>query len=303
MNKQGRGIWRFRDFFPVISDKYQLTLNEGNTSLKYIDGIFFKCEYENPTGSVKDRGLAYQVSKLKEAGVSEGVISSSGNAAISASAFCKLANINLYIFVSDNINRGKLKKLKEINSHILIRAKPLSDAVKFAKEKNVPNLRQSTDRYATYGYETIAYELLLDEPDIDAVFFPVSSGTTLTGVFHGFLKKMKLPAVHAVQTTKVNPIASSFDKDYQSALSSLADALVARYTSRHGDVREIIKKSEGWGWVISDTEILQAFEWLHKNRLYCSYEGACTLAAYRKALRKGYKYNKPVCLLTGKAYL
>lgn len=304
MNKQeNTGIWHFQNLLPFVSPNCRLTLGEGATPFVHIDSIFFKCEYANPTGSVKDRGIVYQVSKILESGIKTAVISSSGNAAISASVYCSLAKINLHVFVASAINKMKLVKLKENYCQIHISDRPVSSAVRFAQDVHAYNLRQSTDPNGTFGCETIAYEIIEKEKGIDAVFFPVSSGTTVVGVANGFIKNDKLPAIHLVQTERIHPIAALFDKEFQEKSTSLADAIVAKYTIRQDEVVKLVKKSHGFGWVIKDNDLEKARGWLLGHSLDCSYEGAATLAALWKAQKKGYVYKKPVCLLTGRYYL
>jgi len=58
------------------------------------------------------------------------VISSTGNAAISASYYCQQANIPLTIFVSPKIKPNKLSLIK---GHIIQSPQPISDAIKFSK--------------------------------------------------------------------------------------------------------------------------------------------------------------------------
>lgn len=303
MDKQdNEGIWHYRDLLPKISQKYCLTLGEGNTSVKRIESTLFKCEYENPTGSVKDRGFVYQISKLHEKGVKRAVISSSGNAAISAFYYSKLAKIKLTVFVSPKISRGKLKLLKKLNCKLVITLRSISEAFQYAKKNHAYNLRQSKDPNAVFGYMTLAFELHEQNQDIDAVFIPVSSGTALAGLSRGFLKLGHLPAIHAVQTEKVYPIASLFDREFTPKKKSLAEAIVAKYTPREDEIVEIIRKSKGSAWVISDKEMTVAKKWLTSQSLTCSYEGAAALAALWKAKKKGYNYKNPVCILTGRDY-
>lgn len=297
-----QGIWKYQSFFPEINPKYRLSLNEGGTTLKNINGVYYKCEYENPSGSVKDRSMAYQISKIFQDGVKKAVISSSGNAGISASAYSKLANIELVVFFSAKINEKKLKILSSYGYKLIETATPLRDALTFSKLKNCYNLRQSKDEYAVYGYSTIAYELQEVEPLIDAVFVPVSSGTTLVGIYNGYQKFGRIPAFHIVQTEKVHPVAKYFDQDFQSTNQSLADGIVAKYTPRTKEIIKIIKISKGSGWIVSEEEIMKAADYLLQNGLNCSYEGAMAYAGYQKAKKKGFIYNKPLCLLTGKKY-
>lgn len=291
MKKQTHdGIW-----------KYRVTLGEGNTPLRKIENIFFKCEFENPTGSVKDRAVAYQVSKLKENKIGKAVISSSGNAAISASNYCAKAHIFLTVFVSEHINTKKLEVLKTLPCKLVQTKKPLSAAFQYAKKESAYNLRQSTDPYAVSGYETIAYEIRQKEK-VDAIFTPLSSGTHFVGIAQGFFKEKVLPAMHFVQTESVHPVASLFDTDFKKEEKSIADAIVARFVPRQKEIEDIVKKTNGWGWIVSDTEIKSGQKWLLDHGITCSYEGGATVASLWKAKQKGYIYKHPVCILTGKFY-
>lgn len=294
------GIWRYATFLPFSPDK--ITLGEGGTSLVKKGGIYFKCEFQNPSGSVKDRSFAYQISKIKSLGWSKAVISSSGNAAISALFYCQKAGIILTVFVSPKINKRKEAVLKKYSCAIIKTKKPISESIRFAKENNAYNLRQSQDDNALYGYKTIAFELLEQEKNIDALFIPVSSGTTFVGIARGYEQFGRLPAFHFAQTEAVCPLASLYDKDFEKAKTSISDAIVARVTQREDQIKEIVKKSRGSGWVISDKEIKIAQNWLEKHGILCSYEGGLVLASFWKAKAKGYNYRYPLCVLTGRKY-
>lgn len=299
-DQQKRGIWIYDGQLPAIPRQYQITLGEGSTPLEKKEGIFFKLEYENPTGSVKDRACAYQISTLVSRGIKKAVISSSGNAAISASEYCSLAGIELTVFVNPHIHPQKLDSLKRKNVFIIQSKRPKSDSIKYAKEHSLYNLRHSTDEGAKAGFMTLGFELAGET--IDAVFIPVSSGTTLVGMYEGLMRNGKNPAIHIVQTTGIHPIASKYDHDFPLTRESLADAIVARSTPRQHEIEGIIRKSNGWGWVMEDDQIRCAHAWLQKNNLMSSYEGAAALSAYWKAEEKGYSYQNPLIVLTGKLY-
>ncbi len=274
----------------------------GNTPLIEIESIYFKCEYRNPTGSHKDRASVMQTAKLKKQGIKKAVVSSSGNAAISAAYYCKHADIKLTIFISPQINKNKLAILNRFDCEIIQTAKPVSESIKFASETGAYNLMQSRDRTALIGYQSIAYEIL--EGIIpDAVFLPVSSGTTLVGVGLGFGKKgYKIP-LQAVQTDYINTIARQYDRDFKETKEkSLADAIVAKFTPLESEIRQLIEETNGSGWVITNAEMQKGRQWLLTHNINCSYEGAASLAALWKARKKGLVYKTPVCILTGKYY-
>ena len=112
MKQENSGIWAFSDLLPSIPLQYRTSISEGSTSTKEIDEILFKCEFENPSGSLKDRGIAFQVSKLRQNKIKKAVIPSAGNAAISAANYCNLVDIQLSVFVGNNINQAKLSLLQ-----------------------------------------------------------------------------------------------------------------------------------------------------------------------------------------------
>ena len=308
-----KGIWKYWRHLPAVNEKFWLSLDEGNTPEVTIDGIIFKREDLNPTGSLKDRGLAYQVSQAYSEGHKNLVISSSGNAAISAAAYCQLAKINLFAFVPKNINLEKLEKIKELDGLIMISDRPVSDSIKFAKEKGFKNLRPSVDPLGTEGYKTITFEIFKEFGKIDDIFLPVSSATCLVGIAKGFRVLGFLPRIHACQSTKIFNIAGEFDKDFRKTKTSLATALVAKITPKKEEAIKIIRESGGWGWVVGDGKerdkrnkrdkgIKEAMEWLEERGLETSAEGALGLAAIWKAKSKGWKLGKTVCLLTGRKY-
>lgn len=297
-----KGIWKYFKYFPTIEEKYWLSLNEGGTPIIEADGIIFKREDLNPTGSLKDRGLAYQISQALASGEKNLAISSSGNSGISTAAYCQQRGINLSVFLPKNIAQGKLEKIKQFEAEVLLSSRPLSDSIKFSKEKGFKNLRPSVDPLGPEGFKTIAFELAKQVGRFDDLFLPVSSATCLMGIAAGFEILDFFPRIHACQSTKVFLIASQFDKEFKKSKTSLAQSLVAKVVPRKNQALEIIRKTGGWGWVISDSEIKKAVDWLAMEGIETSAEGALALASIWKAKSKNFEIGKAVCVLTGKKY-
>ena len=101
--------------------------------IKFAD-VFLKREDLNPTGSAKDRAISLQVDYLKSQGFRAAVISSTGNAAISALYYCQKNSINLTVFVSSNINPEKLKLIQAQTKNIVISAQPISDSFRYSRQ-------------------------------------------------------------------------------------------------------------------------------------------------------------------------
>jgi len=280
----------------------------GNTPLKkysYKDKIFYvKHEESNPNGSFKDRSLSYQLQSHINKGTNQFVISSSGNAAVSAASYISnYLNISLNIFISTHIDTIKLNKLRQFeNKNITLHQtkKPKSDAIKFTNANNTINLRGSQDDLAIIGYKDISTEICANQPNIDAIFIPCSSGTSTIGIYQGFQKVNINPAIHICQNTKIHPMAKEFDIDFIKEETHLATAIADRVAYRKDAVIKVVKKSDGFGWVISNEELLTAKKLantiFHKE---ISYNSLLSFAAYIKALDKGYSYSDPVLLFSG----
>lgn len=297
------GIWKYWNYLPNIASKQRLSLGEGNTPIvKFGEDSFFKREDLNPTGSLKDRGMALVISKAVSEGHKNFVLSSSGNAAISALEYCKLAGVNLFIYVSPKINKGKLEALRKKGAKIIITERPLSESQKFTVENNFFSLRLSRIEFACLGYKTISFELMKQLGEINDIFIPVSSGVCCLGIFDGFQELEILPRIHVCQGTSVSPIASVFDKEGNNEEASIASALVAKTSPLAGQVKDLIEKSKGFGWVINNQRIEMAQKKLKEIGIDTSNEGALALAAVYKAKEKGWNLGKTVCLLTGKNY-
>lgn len=296
-----QGIWKYKDNLKPLLKQFQLSLGEGGTTLRKCGGIYLKSEFENPNGSFKDRSLAYQISHIYSRGIKKTVISSSGNAAISAFFYCQKAGLDLQVFVSPKINFLKKAVLENAGVKFNISSTPIKSAFQYAKETGAYNLRSSTDENALEGYKTTAFEIL-ENVEPDGVFVPVSSGTAFVGIAGGFREKGKLPRMHAVQTTHIHPVAAFYDTDFIKTEKSFADAIVARFTPRQKEITDIILESKGSGWVISDEQIQKADVELKSYGISCSSEGAMALAAYRKAIQKGQIYKNVVCILSGKLF-
>ena len=273
------------------------------TPIKEVEGVLLKLEYKNPTGSVKDRGVPFQIGEAVKNGFKKFVISSSGNAAISAAFWTQKMGLGLVIFVSPNVSRGKLKRLKTGNSKVFVDRRPISGAIRYAKKEKAFNLRASTDPNGFVGYESLSFELKSQMGEVGSIFVPVSSGTLCYGLFKGFEKLSVVPQVHCVQTTSCNLISSKFDSNFNKTSSSLADALVAKTSVLEESVTSLIRKSEGFGWVVEDREIKKAWNYLKEHGLITSYEGAAALASVWKARERDFKLKDPIiCLLTGRYY-
>lgn len=261
------------------------------TPLIKIDNLYFKREDLNPTGSAKDRALPFQIENLIKNSFNSAVISSTGNAAISASFYCEQANIPLTIFVSPKINPHKLALIK---GHIIKSLQPISDAIKFSKANHSYLLRQSTDPSSQIGYGQIAKELLNQLPEITSIFIPVGSGTTLLGISKILPQNIK---IYAVQPASNPTICREFSPNYAPENETITDALSVKFLPLKKEIIKSLKNHDGGGIIVTNEEAINSLNFV--KQFNTSPESALTLAGFYQA-QKNYKIGDyPVILLTG----
>lgn len=315
INSELKNIWRYAAFYPSIKEENQLTLGEGDTAEIYNRGmavklgfaeLIFKREDANPNGSHKDRMLAYQISRAKENGAKALIISSSGNAAVSAAAYCQKAGITLFAFISPKTDQGKISTIANFGAYVIISKYSLTLSDLAAKDLSIKNLRSGANENSYQGLKSIAFELFEHCRDIDAIFIPTSSASTLLAINSAFADLLdlgevrKIPALFAVQTANIHPIASYFDRNFVAENESVARGIISKDIEEDKLTRliKIIKSSNGGGAVVSNHSILEAKEFLARAGIITGYESAAGFAGAIKNADK-LKNQRVVVLLTG----
>lgn len=255
------------------------------TNLDNIDNLFFKREDQNITGSAKDRVIPQIIKFIAKNNFKEAVISSTGNAAISAQYFCDKNNIKLITFISPKTDKNKIKLIK----NPIISNKPISDAFKYAKKNKAYLIKLSTDPNSN-AYGAIGLEILKQIPQVSDIFIACGSGATALNIQKVLPSNIKL---FIVQPASHCPLASIYDKNFINEEKSSTNSLGAKYLPLK---KEIIQKIKN-GIVVQEKNLLEAQKFLEEKNIFTSPEGALALAAYFKNKNKTGKY--PVIILTG----
>jgi threonine synthase len=282
---------------------YHIKLSKSN-----ID-VWAKLELENPTGTHKDRSITPWIDYYRKQGVQEFAIASSGNSARSATEYCRKNGLKLDIFISKHsASLSRLEEASKSSGNILLNIgkNPRREAIEFCRGKDdIINLRASTDDNALIGYKQITIELKEQLEKIDNIFVPTSSGATLEGIYNGFAEEAKdsasLPAFFVVQTSKVNPIASHFDKDFTIESHSHAGAIVDRIAHRRSSVIKICEETNGGGFVVSNSELKYAHGVLQSSEGQFGWHSALAFAGFLKWHKKNPEASASktsVCIFT-----
>jgi threonine synthase len=235
-------LWRYKELLPIRNTNNVVTLGEGGSPLIHAynlglmlgrPSVYIKDERQGPTGSFKDRQATLAVSAMKEHGVKEAVVASTGNVAISYSAFCARAGIKLWAFFTSMVPQDKMREVALYGTQVIKvtgtydRAKEL--AMEFAAQRGLYFDRGARNIAAVESMKTLAFEVceqltrqLGPLPGgapwraPDWYVQSVSGGLGPLGAAKGFaeLKQMglidKVPKIAVIQTDGCAPFVNSF---------------------------------------------------------------------------------------------
>ncbi len=295
----------------------QLSFPKLSAALGIANEVWLKREDLHHYGSHKGRSIPTMINEYRKQGVTNFVISSSGNAALAAIMTVQKANQNngkaplhLRVLVGEKIDPKKLASLQPTtynlqptNIKIEQCERPKQTAFQMEKENKAKWLRQSTDDLALVGYQELALELS-KIPNLAAVFIPTSSGTTAQGLHEGFQKLGLNPEIHIVQTDGCHPMVAEVEshKVHKVESPSLASAIVDRIAHRKSKILEILKTSHGKGWIATNDEIQKAIQLVKENTgIDISPNSALAVVGLQQAINSGRTWEgSVVCVVTGR---
>ncbi len=216
------GIWRYRHTFGLPADLPPVSLGEGLTRLVPARAlgrkVYFKCEYENPSGSYKDRGTAVIMGWLKSRGVTEVVEDSSGNAGASLAAYAGKFGLRARIFVPEAASGPKRQQIEAYGAELVPVPGSRTDTAEAVRREAEAGTVYASHAWLPFnlpGYATAAYEICeqLGGRLPGAVVVPAGQGGLLLGLARGF------EALRAARTTENNSAAKTKNKHlHKSAL-------------------------------------------------------------------------------------
>ena len=174
--------------------------------------IIAKCEFMNPTSSVKDRIGFNMIRRAIESGEITGettvIEPTSGNTGIALAANCAALNLKLILTMPESMSLERRKLLKALGAELVLTPAPLgmSGAIEKADElqKEIPNsmvLQQFKNPSNPEIHElTTAQEILRDtDKELDAFIAAVGTGGTLSGTSRVLKEQIRDIAIFAVE--------------------------------------------------------------------------------------------------------
>jgi threonine synthase len=240
--------------------------------------VYLKFEGGNPTGTQKDRIAFTQVRDAVRRGFDAITLATCGNYGVAMAFASCLAGIRCIIHIPETYHTKRAQEMIDYGAEIV--------RIEGDYEKSVMVSREYAEANEVYdanpggantvlqlrAYGEIAYEIydeLRDAPTFVAV--PVSNGTTLAGIYKGFVslyrrgKTSKIPRMIAGSSFGKNPIISAFLKKTpecedlkpeQIRETSVNEPLI-NWQSLDGDhALESIRLSRGWAAYASDKNMM-----------------------------------------------
>lgn len=314
------GLWRYRHTFTMLPPQTPaVSLGEGLTPLVWAEAfgrqVAFKCEFANPSGSFKDRGMTTLVTFLRSRGMQAAVEDSSGNAGASFGAYAARAGMRAEVFVPAEASGPKLEQARRYGALL----HPVSGSraeVSLALEKHLQTA-PSNLAYASHawmpqnlpGYATAAYEIfeqLGQEPAL--VLCPVGQGGLFLGLHYGFESLhragllQKPPLLIGVQARACAPLWTLANAGY-SAYGLLtegptaAEGIRIRAPLRLPQLMQLLEQGQADFVAVDEAALLQGRDQLARRGLYVEPTSAVVWPALEQALQSA--QGPVVAVLTG----
>lgn len=286
--------------------------------------LFLKFEGSNPTGTQKDRIAFAQVMDAMRRGFEAITVATCGNYGVAVATAAKLAGLQCFIFIPENYHTKRIDEMHALQANILRVPGDYEASVErssvYAVENEYydanPGGENTVPQLQAYG--GIAYEIydeLRDAPA--AVAVPVSNGSTLAGIYKGFLslyrrgKTSRMPRMVAGSSYGKNPIVRSFLKGLHHCAdlppenirgTTINEPLVNWHAIDGNLALEAIYATNGWAADATDRGMRQLAKTVRENEglqvLPASMAGLIAIIDYHnKTALPGDRY---VAVLTGR---
>jgi threonine synthase len=293
-------LWRYHEVLPIYDTSNIVSLHEGATPLVKSEALgaalglkhlYIKDERQGPTGSFKDRQATVAISALKEMGVDEVVVASTGNVAIAYAAYGARAGIKVWAFFPSLTPNDKMRETALYGAEVIKTTGTYDQtktlAAQFAKAKGVFLDRGIKSVASIEAMKTMAYEIgeqLGTELEggqrwraPDWFLQGVSGGMGPIGVGKGFREMLdfglidKLPAFGMVQSSGCAPMVEAFERG-QRVATPVDDSHTIIATLATGDpgrayelLYDYVQENGGSFVSASDEEAFNAIRVLARN--------------------------------------
>jgi len=249
--------------------------------------VIFKLEYLMPSGSFKDRGTYITIAKLKEEGIDEVSLDSSGNAAISLALYGRSEGVETHIFIPDDIGEGKRRILSELASEThKISGNRIEVHERALDFEDASYVSHWYNPFFLEGTKISAYEVG-EIQEVDRVLVPTGSGTLFLGMYKGFSELSSLGVVDKVPET-IAVEAKGYESlgEMSGKKSELSSGVEIIEPPRNDQMKDVLEETDGSSISVEDEKIERAKEELLSMGFLVETTSAMAYAAFLDLLGK-----------------
>lgn len=311
VSRRHKGMWRWHEVLPILDEKNQVTLGEGDTALLPLSSLgrtlglhqlYVKEESSNPTGSFKARGLSSAVSKAKELGIKKVIIPTAGNAGGAMASYAARAGMQSMIYMPKDTPKANIEESRIVGAEVILIDGLISDAAGMAgikaREEGWFDVSTFKEPYRAEGKKIMGYELAeqfnWELPDV--IIYPTGGGTGLVGMWKafeemetlGWLKNTKRPRMVSVQAAGCAPVPRAFEKkamfcDFWTNASTIASGLRVPKSFADHLILKSLYDSNGCAVAVEDDALMHAQKEIAvAEGIFAAPEGAATYAALKE---------------------
>lgn len=236
--------------------------------------IYVKFEGGNPTGTQKDRIAFAQSMDALRRGYDTITVATCGNFGVALALAASHAQLGCRLYIPEGYHTKRIQEMEQLGAKIIRTPGDYERAVEISRERAEkdeiydanPGGANTAIQLSAYG--AIAYEIydeLRDAPAMVAV--SVSNGTTLAGIYRGFLslhrrgKTSRIPRIIAGSSFNKNPIVRGFmrnapscdDLSPQAIHETAINEPLINWHSVDGDIAlDAIRDTNGYASYASD---------------------------------------------------
>ncbi len=262
--------------------------------------VYVKWEGGNPTGTHKDRAALAHISRAVSEGASTVTVGTCGNYGVAIAYYSLLAGLRAVVFVPRGYENSRVEEMRKYGAKVVPVDGTYEDAVEASARAAAArgwydaNPGGRHDAVSFKAYSGIAREIVAELGDAPyAVAAPVGNGTTMVGLYLGFLEAYKegyasrIPRFIAASTLHANQVVESWLQGRLTPVVVLPERvretpvnepLVAYRSLNAEEALRALYETKGRAYAFGDEELIEA------SLLLRAVEGISSLPASSSAL-------------------
>lgn len=262
--------------------------------------VYVKWEGGNPTGTHKDRAALAHISRAVSERATTVTVGTCGNYGVAIAYYALLAGLRAVIFVPRSYESSRVEEMRRYGAKVVLVDGTYEDAVEASARAAAlkgwydANPGSGRDSTSFQAYSRIAREIVAELGDAPyAVSVPVGNGTTMVGLYLGFLEAYKegyatrIPRFIAASTSHANQVVESWLQGRLTPVevppgkvkeTPVNEPLVAYRSLNAEEALRVLYETKGRAYAFSDEELVET------SLLLQAVEGVSSLPASSSAL-------------------